>query len=180
MSAATESRGWRGPLLLALLVAAGVHLAFVAAYPNLVMRVAMQKLSGGGERLHRWLPAPRVTPEARKIVRPAPEFAYSACVYDLHRGPLRIRVGASQAYWSLSLYAANTDNFLVMRDVDHRDGLDLVVVHGADGGTSGPPGAVQAPTARGIALIRRLASDDAAWAGVETLRKEDACISLES
>lgn len=167
---------WRGPLLVALIVAALAHLAFVRAYPSLLMAATMQKLGAGGDKLHRWLAAPRVTPDARRIVRPAPEFAYSACVYDLSRGPLRIRVPASPDYWSLSFYAANSDNFLTLRDIDHRDGLELLL---ADGDAA-PAGALRVPTPRGIALIRRLATDDAGWQTVERLRKEDVCTLVVS
>jgi uncharacterized membrane protein len=165
---------WRGPLLLALIVAALAHLALVVVYPRALMQLTMQAMSQHGERLHRWLHAPPVTPAARRIVRPGPEFAYSACVYDLSRGPLHIHVPASTHYWSLSLYAANTDNFRVERDVEHPQGLDLTLAYGA-----APSSAVQAPSARGIALLRRLATDDAAWTEVNALRKEDACTSVE-
>ncbi|WP_028081244.1 DUF1254 domain-containing protein [Solimonas soli] len=162
---------WRAPLLVAVVVAVLAHIAFVHAYPTLLMRATLRQLGGGGERLHRWLAAPRVTPAARRIVRPAPEFAYSACVYDLSRGALRIRLPASPDYWSLSFYAGNSDNFLTLRDVDHRDGLELLLA----AGEAAPAAALRAPDTRGVALIRRLATDDAGWQNVERLRKEDVC-----
>lgn len=163
---------WIGPLLVVLLVAVLTHGALVLAYPRVLMHATLNTLSANGEKLHRWLPAARVTPASRRIVRPAPEFAYSACVYDLSKGALRIRVPASPDYWSLSFYGANSDNFLTLRDVDHRDGLELRIAHG----DSAPQDAQRAPTARGIALIRRLAVTAEDWQNVERLRKEDVCM----
>lgn len=162
--------------MTAIVVAAVVHLAAIVLYPRLVMQMTMQGMSHHGERLNRWLHAAPVTPDARRIVRPGPEFAYSACVYELRSEPLHIHVPASPGYWSLSLYAANSDNYLTVRDIDHRNGFDLLL---SDAEVL-PAGAVRAPGPRGVVLLRRLATDTAAWSAVTALRKEDVCSSVVS
>ncbi|WP_428312044.1 DUF1254 domain-containing protein [Hydrocarboniphaga sp.] len=159
--------------LLALAVAVATHYAAVVALPYLSMQLAMRAISFGGERVNSWLHARPVTPDSRRVVRPAPEFAYSSCVYDLSRQPLRIHVAAWPAYWSLSLYAANTDNFLTMGDRDHPEGVELVLVQGDQAA-----GTVHSPSTRGIALIRRLVTDADGWSAVDAARKDDVCAPL--
>lgn len=157
------------PALLAVGVAVATHYAAVLAFPYLRMEAAMRGISGG-ERVNVWLHARRVTPDSRRVVRPAPEFAYSSCVYDLSQHPLRLHVAAWPRYWSLSLYAANTDNFLTLGDRDHPAGVDLVLTAG-----DAPAAAVHSPSTRGIALIRRLVPDAEDWTAVAAVRKEDVC-----
>jgi uncharacterized membrane protein len=157
------------PALLAIGLALATHYAAILAFPYLRMEAAMRGISGGGERVNTWLHGRRVTPESRRVVRPAPEFAYSSCVYDVSQHPLRIHVAAWPRYWSLSLYAANTDNFLTLGDRDHADGVDLLLA------ADDTPAAIRSPSKRGIALIRRLVPDADSWNAVAAVRKEDVC-----
>src|SRR5262245_26151974 len=107
-------------VLAALLVAFVTHFVCIFAAPRVLMNVAFDRVSAGGANA--WRLADRVTPLSRTIVRPSPDFAYSACAYDLAEGPLTLRVGPWHAYWSLSLYAANSDNYFVIDDREARSG----------------------------------------------------------
>src|SRR5689334_2627268 len=100
-------------VLAALLAAIAVHFAIVSLLPNLMMDAAFNRLSGKGAHANSWIHAARVDENARAIVRPSPDLQYSACPYDLSHGPVLIRVTPWPSYWSVSLYAANSDNFYV-------------------------------------------------------------------
>jgi hypothetical protein len=53
------------------------------------MNVATERI--GADGVNAWhVRAERVTAASRSIVRPSPDFAYSACVYDLTQGPVII------------------------------------------------------------------------------------------
>ncbi|MCR6663612.1 MAG: DUF1254 domain-containing protein [Luteimonas sp.] len=155
-------------------VAAGIctHLAWVWAMPHRLMGDAMDTLGRDGQRLHQWIHARRASPQARAIVRPSPDLAYSICVFDLSRGDVRLRVHPSPGYWSLSLYAANSDNVRTWNDEDSPGGVDVVLTHGA---TMAGDGRVALPSARGIAAVRRLAPTPAEWDVAVAIRERDAC-----
>ena len=141
---------------VAVAIAVVTHLSLVHAVPRALMEAAMEKLGGG--RLNAWVVAERVTPESRQIVRPSPDFAYSACVYDLSRGPITIRVAPWEQYWSLSLYAANSDNFYVVDDREAQHGVTILLARRRPRDADDREAVfVKSPSARGIALIRRLA-----------------------
>src|SRR5438105_7615311 len=72
------------------------------------------------------------THRARQIVMPSPDLIYSSCVYDLSSGPLRIAgtLPPADHYWSLSLYAHNTDNYYVLNDRELPDRRFDVVIRG--------------------------------------------------
>lgn len=158
----------------ALAVAVLAHLAFIHAVPRVLMSVAMTRVADGATNA--WRLAERVTPASRAIVRPSPDFAYSACPYDLSEGPIAIRVAPWDGYWSLSLYAANSDNFFVIDDRETDGGVEILLSRGpsgeqADAGVR----AVRSPSARGIALIRRLAPTQADYDAAAQAARGDVC-----
>ena len=159
-----------------LLIALVAHFAFIFATPRVLMGVAFDRLSAGGANV--WTVADRVTPLSRAIVRPSPDFAYSACAYDLTDGPLRIRVGRWHAYWSLSLYAANSDNYFVIDDREARSGVDIVLVQRRRDAPEDAARVVQSPSTRGIALIRRLAPTADAYNRAREAARGDVCGAL--
>ena len=139
-----------------IFIAIAVHLAAIHFTPRVLMNVALERLSGGGS-YKSWRLADRVTALSRTIVRPSPDFAYSACPYDLSSHPVAIRVEPWNAYWSLSLYAANSDNFYVIDDREARSGAEITLVRAGRAHPDDAPMVVESPSERGIALIRRLA-----------------------
>lgn len=167
--------GWGKYILAAVGVAVVAHLAVIIATPRLLMSVAFDRLSGD-QPPNAWRVAPRVTPDARTIVRPSPDFAYSACPYDLGPGPLTLRVAPWRAYWSLSLYDENSDNFFTLNDRESRQGGNLTLVRGNAGDIEGV--IVQSPTRRGIALIRRLAPTPAEYEEAVRVAADDVCATL--
>jgi uncharacterized membrane protein len=167
---------WGKYLLGALIVAALAHFAAIIAVPRVLMNVATERI--GADGMNAWHVSERVTAASRSIVRPSPDFAYSACVYDLTQGPVIISATPWDNYWSLSLYGANSDNFFVIDDREAHHGAEITLVKR---GTAHPEGAsmvVESPSERGIALIRRLAPTPQAYEAAKTVAAEDVCMSV--
>lgn len=163
-------------VLAALVVAALTHLALIYAAPRVLMNVAFDRLSTGGANA--WHLGDRVTPLSRAIVRPSPDFAYSACAYDLSDGPLTLRVAPWHAYWSISLYAANSDNYFVVDDREARNGVEIALVRRNRDAPEGAPRVVESPSTRGIALIRRLAPTAEEYSRASEVARSDVCGAL--
>jgi uncharacterized membrane protein len=157
----------------ALLVAVLSHIAFIHATPRVLMGVALDRISAAGANI--WHMGDRVTPLSRTIVRPSPDFAYSACAYDLSRGPLSVRVAPWHAYWSVSLYAANSDNYFVIDDREARNGAEIVLVRHRRDAPDDAARPVESPTTRGIALIRRLAPTSDEYNRARGVARADVC-----
>lgn len=168
--------GWGKYVAGALLIAAVTHIAAVHAIPRVLMNVAIERLGAGG--LNVWQLADRVTEDSRQIVRPSPDFAYSACVYDLSDGPMLITATPWNSYWSLSLYSANSDNYYVIDDREARYGAEVTLVRRGARHPEGASTVVESPSTRGIALIRRLAPSPATYAAAADVARRDLCESI--
>ena len=165
-------------ILVGLAVAVVSHFGVIAAAPYVFMSGAMKRVSREGTRINVWNHGPRVSQESRRVVRPSPDLAYSACVYDLSDGPVRVTAAAWDDYMSVSAFAANSDNFFVINDRQAPEGVDFVLVEeGAD-----PPAdaamVVESPTTRGIILQRRIAPTEERFALADAARKNDVCAPL--
>lgn len=168
-----------GKYVWAALIAAGLtHLAVVHAIPRVLMHTAIERVGGGTSNF--WRFGERVTPENRVIVRPSPDFAYSICPYDLSHGPIIIQVAPWQAYWSLSLYADNSDNFFTLNDREARHGGEITLVRAGRAHPEGASMVVESPSGRGIALVRRLAPRAEDYTAAAQVAREDVCASAES
>jgi len=125
---------------------------------------------------------PPVTAQSRQVVMPSPDLLYSVCVFDVHQGPVRITVHPQlSSYWSIALYASNSDNFFVINDRKAAGKpVDLwLVSEGANAnGKDVPEGSavVVAPSTEGFLLMRVLTSDYAAEKNtVEPARRTLQC-----
>jgi uncharacterized membrane protein len=161
---------------VAIIAALIAHLAFVHVAPRLMMGRAIEALSADG--FNAWRLAERVTPDARQIVRPSPDFAYSACAYDLSDGPVTISVTPWEDYWSLSLYADNSDNFFVIDDREARNGVEITLIRRGRAAPDDAPRVVASPSAQGIALIRRLAPTPETYARAAEIADDDICDAI--
>ncbi len=165
-------------IIAALVIGLVSHFAFINAAPRVMMDVAIKRIGGGAT--NQWRVADRVTETSRQIVRPSPDFAYSACAYDLSDGPVVITATPWSAYWSLSLYAGNSDNFFVIDDREARYGAEITVVRRGQAHPEGVSMVVESPSPRGIALIRRLAPDPDQYNAAAQVAREDVCASVSS
>lgn len=170
MSAHGQSaRTWRTSVwgLLATVVLS--HLLAVWAAPHLIMQVLMNGPTARSMNIHNQAAfAARVTAASRDVVMPSPDLLYSVCAYDLSQGPVHISANPDlPTYWSIALYAANSDNFFVINDRQaNGQPVDLWLVAP---GTSPPASAsaapsrmLVAPSKTGFLLMRLLTSNYAA------------------
>lgn len=177
------SRTVVGLLALAALAVA-THLAVTWVIPYGAM-VRLLLTSRAAELTVPYLP-PMTDAAQRRVVLPSPDLLYATCPVDLRERPMRIRADPrTDGYWSLALYASNTDNYYVVNDRQAAGrGVDLVVlgpksVGGVPPGL--PPGVtvVQAPASRGLLLMRVLVGDYAAEREVvEAARRTLRCEPL--
>jgi uncharacterized membrane protein len=165
--------GWTKYVAAALAFAVATHFAVIHMVPRVLMNVALERIGSGGPNM--WHAADRVTPLARTIVRPSPDFAYSACSYDLGNGPLTLRVTPWDAYWSLSLYAANSDNYYVIDDREARNGVEITLVRHGRRPPEDAVNVIESPSQRGIALIRRLAPTLDEYNTAREIARTDVC-----
>lgn len=175
----SRAKAWIGPVIAALVIGALTHVAVVVAAPSRIMEKAMGRLSGDGARTNRWTHAPRTSPASRQIVRPSPDLAYSSCVYDLSKGPVLITAPAWDDYASLSIFAANTDNFYVVNDRQMPPGgARVVLVQEGQPPPKVDAKVVVSPSTRGVALLRYLAPSRERFAAAAAARKSAQCASL--
>lgn len=162
-------------LITTVLTAVIFHFATVFVAPYVVMNAAMKRLSREGTAINTWLHAPRVSERSRAVVRPSPDLAYSACVYDLKDGPIRVRVASWDDYMSVSMFQSSTDNFFTINDLQASGGVDLVLV---EHGSKRPADArlvVESPSRRGIVIQRRLAPTQHRFDAAAAVRASDVC-----
>lgn len=165
-----------------LVLAAVVHVASVWAAPRLIMSVAMSKIGGRGA-INTFVHPPLPTSNARGVVRPSPDLAYSTCIIDLSKGPVRVVVPLTEPYTSVALYSTATDNYFVRndRDTGGKDLDILVLAPGAPKPADAPVGAeiVEAPTAKGLVLVRRVAESETAFATIDPIRQKSICAPVK-
>jgi uncharacterized membrane protein len=171
-------------LLAFAALAVSAHVAATLAIPYLAM-VRLLLASRPAELTAPFLP-PMTDAAQRRVVLPSPDLLYATCSVDLREQPMRIRADPRTAgYWSIALYASNTDNYFVVNDRQAAGGgVDLVVVGPKSGGATRaglPPGVtvVHAPSSRGMLLMRVLVGDYAAEREeVEAARRTLRCEPL--
>lgn len=147
-------------------------LALVLVPRAMFTSVVGRPFEGGGtnELGHRALPKPGMGAWG-----PSPDLLYSKCIYDVSAGPVRITTPVPDGYWSMSVYASNTDMIAVVNDrelPEHR--LDVVL---AAEGQATPEGVrvIRVPSTRGAALFRTLVADPAQEASLDALRRQGRC-----
>lgn len=161
-----------------LALASAAHLLTVWALPRAIMQAVLAQMPAGAAG-GAYLP-PMTDHLQRRIVMPSPDLLYASCAFDLRERPLRIRADPKMPdYWSIALYDANSDNFFVLADRDAAGRpVDLVLTSADTPAPSLPAGArrVDAPSARGLLLMRVLVGDPASGqAEAESARRSLRC-----
>lgn len=166
--------------LASLLGAALVHGLIVWSLPRAILQVAMARVAAEGG-VNVAAHSPRIDETSRTIVRPSPDLLYSACPYDVSTGPVRIRAEVPvDTYWSLALFASNTDNFFVLSDrTAGASSVDLVLGEAGRDFPS-PPGArrVLVPSHQGFVLQRVLLMEDERFEEIDTARRRFTCEAM--
>jgi uncharacterized membrane protein len=164
-------------IVAALAAAALVHVATIHLVPIVLMRVAMSRMAAEAG-VNRAGFAPRADEESRAVVRPSPDLLYSSCVFDVSEAPLRVRAEIpAGTYWSISFFAANTDNFFKLNDREMPGGSVELVLARRGQRFELPPGArrIEAASDRGIVLTRTLVDDESRLAELDRARRSFTC-----
>jgi len=165
---------WIGPLVLGAVLGIATYFVTLRQTPTTLMATAIGRLSKGG--VNTFTHAPLATDKSRAIVRPSPDLAYSGCPFDLSTGPLSVTVPPVPArYWSLSVFQADTDVAFVRNNIE--SGGQPITVTIAEQGQAVLPGAAVARVkgAKGVALIRILVDDRAAFPAIDRARRAARC-----
>ena len=179
----TRQRLWLYRGLTLLSTALIVHVLAVWATPRLIMNRLMNGPTAQAmNMLNQAAFPPAVDASARRVVMPSPDLLYSVCVFDVSAGPVRVRASPGlPSYWSIALYAANSDNFFVLNDRQAGAApVDLWLVSEGPNprDPAVPPGArvVVSPSTQGFLLMRVLTADyEAEKAIVEPARRSLQC-----
>lgn len=168
---------WTGWIAFVAVLAAAIHWAAVAYAPTFIMSRAMTTIATRG--VNTIAHTDRATAASRTIVKPSPDLLYSTCLYDLSRAPLKITTAApTDTYWSVAFYAANTDNFFVLNDVEAKgQPATIVLVASGQNLPPQPEGVivVAAPSTKGIVLFRTLINEDAREPELDRQRRAATC-----
>jgi len=181
-----HQRLWFYRGLSLLVTAILVHVAAVWAAPRLIMQVLMNGPMAKSLNMNNQaaFPSP-TTASSRSVVLPSPDMLYSVCVFDVSQGPVRVTAKPGlRSYWSIALYASNSDNFYVVNDRKAGDKpVDLwLVSEGANReGQPVPQGSevVVTPSKQGFLLMRVLNGNyEAERATVEPARRTLSCTKI--
>jgi uncharacterized membrane protein len=157
-------------------VAMLTYLVALHALPSIVMRAAVGRLADRGGGINQMAHAPLATAEARTIVRPSPDLAYSSCPFDLGKGAVTVTVlPVAAPYWSLSVYDSQTNAVFVRNDREVRGQPVRIAI--ARQGQTIPAGYVPVWVNgnRGVALLRILVPNAAAFPAIDVARKASSC-----
>jgi len=161
-----------------LVLASGFHLASIWLMPRVMLAGFTTTLQIDGTPLNTMIHPDRRSADDRTIVRPSPDMFYSICLFDLSAGPVRIATASMPGtYWSLSGFAANTDNFFVVNDRQAGGRpIDILINHRGQGRAQGGSGAdYYSPSMRGVILLRMLIEDDLDMSMLDGARHNVVC-----
>ena len=157
-------KNWLKWSMLTLVLAAFFHLVTVAFLPRAIMAVVSKKaLRSLNVSVNTAVHQPPVSADQKTVVMPCPDLLYTLCVYDVSRRPLRIKTPApDDTYFSIAMYASNTDNFFVVNDrMLSKGGKEIILIKkGSSYPHPGKDEIVEAPTSTGIILGRTLITDE--------------------
>ena len=179
MSEVVNRRFAMALIFIAAVVA--IHVLTIWAAPRLIMQVVMNGSRAQALNMqNRAAFSNPITAASRDVVMPSPDMLYSMCVFDLSNGPVRVAADPKlKSYWSIALYAANSDNFFVVND-RQADGapVDLWLL-GPDAKSSAAPAdskVINSPSTQGFLLMRVLTGNyEAEKSVVEPARRTLRC-----
>ena len=181
--ASSRRRLWAWRIGATLALATAVHLLAVWAVPRVIMGRVLS--AAQPEKTTGVFLPPMTDASARRIVMPSPDLLYATCAFDVGKRPLRIRADPkSPRYWSIALYADNSDNFFVINDREAAGKPIDIVLIGPKAYAQAPvlpagASVIDAPSTRGLLLMRVLVADYAADKSVvEAARSTLRCEAL--
>ncbi|MEG6510111.1 DUF1254 domain-containing protein [Methyloligella sp. 2.7D] len=170
--------------LLALFLAALIHLFAVMALPALATKTAWHRIEKLGPA-NTLIQLPPATPKEAVLPMMAPDIRYAACRFDLAEGPVRLNAKTDSDLWLVAFYSPDGANFYTVGSADlKRRDLKLIVATAdqnvIEEGVDAPEGAeqvavVRSPETEGIALIRAPIPGPSYAARADTALKAASC-----
>jgi len=168
---------------IVLLLAAALHVLVVWLIPRAITAVFLRRIAAQAGYNEVVLP-PLPTEKSRDVVKPSPDLLYALCIFDISAGPVRISARPSPGYWSIALYARNSDNFFHLNDLEVKgDHVELIL---SDAGRSAelqaryPDAIVVRPASSvGLMLTRSLVLDPGDIKTVIDARSSTHCALLK-
>ncbi len=171
-------RRWAPRLGLVLAGAALVHVLALWLLPRAIVRRARHRIASAvGVNHVQHSPLPDAG--WRRVVMPSPDLLYSACAFDVSERPLLVTARVPEEYFSISAFAANSDNFFVVNDRTAGGGPVRVVLtrnrafRDPGGGTVVVP-----PSSTGVVLFRQLVLDPRELPRALEIQRSATCAPL--
>ena len=173
---------WAMWIAATIAVAVLVHVVTIYALPRRIMARTLRRM-GPPNTIHF---AKRPDETSRGVVRPSPDLLYSACPFDLSKGPLKITASVPHStYWSVSGFDAATNNFFVRNDQQiSGDSIEIIALRP---GMPLPPldaapvrVIVFVPSNKGLFLFRLLINDEKQQPALDALRRQASCGTVAS
>lgn len=162
---------WVLPAILGILFTAVIaHFLTLIVIPVMLMEITTAKtpynvLSFGTVQ----------TAEQRYTVRPNPDIIGTVASYDVSRQPIRFTATVpDDTYWSVSLFAQNTDCYFVINDRQvNTNSLEILIIkQGMQCPEAGEAMIVVSPTDKGILLVRHILPGKEKLAEVLQIQKQ--------
>jgi len=157
--------------------------AALYAIPYKATDVMWESFQKSGARINQLSPARVRTAKTAKVVADNPDTLTRSSIIDLSDGPVLFEadVPARDDYWSISLFAHNTDTYFVANDRSTGPGPYRLLIKTKDQPT--PAGlavddVAVSPSTRSFLIIRAIMPDRDDKPGVEVLRAEIMKASL--
>ena len=161
------------------------HFTALHLIPNIIMDKAIASMEARGVELGSFLAIARTTPQTQTVVRPSPDLAYSICRFDFTDDEsLWVNAGRFGDYTSVSFFDARTNNFASIRieDKTHPHWGTQILLHppGKEPFRSSvfPAPQFEAPTRKGLILIRRLAPTNTDFDAAAIAARGDRCETI--
>lgn len=136
--------------------------AAVHAIPTIATDLLWRQFLAGSSRIN-VLNRPRLRSAKRNlVVMDNADTVTRSVIYDLSRGPLlfEAEVPGDMEYWSVAVYAHNTDTLFVANDQDTGAGpFRLVISRSGENAQIGTDRVVVSPTERGFLILRGVVRD---------------------
>lgn len=176
-------RSWKSALLGFAAIAVATHFAFQLGSPYFIMARTISGIAKRAGGFNALVSTNLPDAASRTIVKPSPDLLYTACAFDIRERPVLVGGTPSSAYWSMALYASNTDNFFVINDRQARGEPAFVVIATAAMRDRIPAeqkslAVVEPPSGKGIVLFRFLVLDREDLAKTKTAQATAVCRRL--
>lgn len=171
-------RGLAGPAVFALLLAVFTHVALLFGAPFVAADFSFARMLERGGAVNHVVAFDRVRAGDENVPLTNADTRGARAVIDLSAGPLTLDalVPEGAAYWSLTVFAHNTDTITVVSDQDLPPGpvRFLLLGPGHQPGAAEGRTLIRVPTRRAYLLVRSFQNDpddaDEAARAMATLR----------